>query len=118
MIITLILILIGSFVIWKNLILVLWHYYRIGTSIGFDKVNLLYKPLTGSLGLLEWSSEKYGHSYGFYFEAIKKNPMLKIIIIKLNFGLQFLVLDMEMIKKMNNEFHKNLVKPNFMIFSN
>lgn len=112
------LLLLCSYVVWKGLLSVLVVYLRAGVALGFDKVGLLYKPLTGSLGLLEWSSQKYGHSYGFYFEAIRKNPMLKIMIIKLSIGYQLLVLDAEMIKKMSNEFHKHLVKPNFMIFSN
>ena len=66
-------------IMWKMFISVLVKYIRIGRILGFRKVDLLYKPFTGHEGLFEWSARKYGHSYGFYFEAIRKNPMLKIL---------------------------------------
>lgn len=75
-----------SYVVWKWLLSVFVVYLKVGMVLGFDKVRLLYKPLTGPSGLFEWSAQKYGHSYGFYFEAIRKNPMLKIMIIKLIVG--------------------------------
>lgn len=68
--------------------------------------------------LFKWSSRKYGHSYGFYLERTKKNPMLKVIILKLNSGTSTCVVDPEMIKKMTNDYYKLLPKSFYMIFAN
>lgn len=105
-------------IVWRYVIVVFCLYYKFGKAFGFDKVTLLYKPFTGVEAINQWSTKKYNHSYGYIFEAVKKNPLLKVMIIKLSLGLQTLIFDAEMIRKMTNEYYKQLPKPNFMIFNN
>lgn len=87
-----------------------------GCKLGFNKIDMIYRPLSTYTGIFKHSLTKYKNSLGHIHEIVKNKPQVKIIFVRVIGITQMIVVDPEYIRKLSFDFVNHINKRQFLIF--
>ena len=82
-----------TLVIYKLFISFFVDYLIAGFKLGFDKIAMVYWPLSSYAAIYKYSLKKYKNSMGHFHQIIKKKPEVKIIFVRVLGVNQLVVVD-------------------------
>lgn len=80
------------YVVWKIFIEFLVEYLRAGFCLGFDKIDMIYRPLSTYNSFYK-DKLKFDHNFGVLYERVRKNPNIKMILVKVFGNSQINIVD-------------------------
>lgn len=105
------------YLIYRTFLSFFVEYLRAGYYLGFDKIAMIYRPLSSYSAIYKDAAKKYKHVFGMIYEKVKKNPEVRIVFVRM-FGVTHLnIVDPEYIRKLSFDFVGNVHKRNFLVFS-